>query len=55
MRKLQALQEGEAGHPRSSPSLHMQPNPITTVTAAHSPQHGLLLIFLLEFRDSSAL
>lgn len=37
MRKLQALQEGEAGQPRSARSLRMQPNPITTVTAVHSP------------------
>lgn len=37
MRKFQALQEGEAGQPKSARSLCMQPNPITTVTAAHSP------------------
>lgn len=37
MRNLQALQEGEARQPRSARSLRMQPNPITTVTAAHSP------------------
>lgn len=37
MRKLQAPQEGEPRQPRSARPLRLQPNPITTVMAAHSP------------------
>lgn len=49
-RKHWALQKGEAGLLRFARSPHVQPNPVTTATAAQNPRGtDLLLIFLPKF------